>query len=116
VTMSYKISLYKPVEVEYGDQRFILRKLNRAMFRKLADFEKQERAAQTAFEKVEVLYEELKAFIDAPAEEIDDLTTDQVQELITIINQVIFNRKAEVEAEEKQEKNGPKPGEVPAAS
>lgn len=113
--MSYKISLYKPVEVEYGDQRFILRKLNRGMFRMLADFEKQERAAQTAFEKVEVLYEELKAFIEAPTEVIDDLTAEQVQELRDIIDQVIFKKKTEEPTGEAQEKNGPKPGEVTAA-
>jgi xylose isomerase len=114
--MSYKVSLYKPVEVEYGDQRFTLRKLNRTMFRKLADFEKAERAAQTAFEKVEVLYDELRAFIDAPAEEIDDLAPEQVQELILIVNQVIFKKQGEPEAEEGQEKNVSRPGEEPVVS
>lgn len=114
--MDFKVTLYTPVEVELEGQKFRLRKLNRAMFKKLAEFAALERAAKDPFEAVEVAYEELKAFVDAPADVLDDLDDRQVSELKNIIDEVVFKRKKSPEtAEETAEKNGPRPGEEAAA-
>jgi len=115
VIVNFTVTLYKPVEVTLEGQVFKLRKLNRALFRKLAEFEKMERAAKDNFETVEVVYEEMKAFIDAPADVIDDLDDRQLMELKDIIDQVVFKKKAPGAAED-PEKNGPKPGEETAVS
>jgi len=112
----YKVSLYRPIEVEIDGQGFRLKKLNRVMFTSLGEFGKKEAAAEGSFAKVEVMYDQLQAFVDAPAEVIDDLTAEQVHELFQIINQVVFvgAKDTGTSKEETELKNAPKPGDVPA--
>lgn len=113
--MDYKLSLYQAVEVEIGGQKYPLRKLNRKMFRELAEFEKREKAAESAYDKIEVLYDELRAFIDAPADVLDDLGNDQLLELKSIIDAEVFKSKpADKPGEDDPEKNALKPGEETA--
>ena len=115
--MDYKLSLYQPVEVEIDGQKFKLRRLNRSMFQTLAEFAKKEEAAKNdAFATIDVVYEELKAFVDAPPEVLDNLDQQQVLELKKIIDQVVFKKQAPGAASpaEDPEKNGPKPGEETA--
>lgn len=116
MSVNFTVTLYKPIEVELEGQKFTLRKLNRALFRRLAEFEKMERAAKDQFETIEVVYEEMKAFVDAPAEVIDDLDDRQLMELKDVIDQVVFKKKKVEDKAEDAEKNGPKPGEETAAS
>ena len=107
--MDYKLSIYQPAEVEIGGQKYPLKKRNRTMFRAIAEYEKKLKDASD-FEKIEVLYDELRALIDAPAEVLDALDQDELVELKTILEAEVFKSRAPAIVDD-PEKNGPKPGE-----
>lgn len=112
--MEYKLSLYDPITIQYGELKLKLRKLNRSMYRKLKDFSAAERGAADKFAMIEIVYDELKAFVDCDPELIDDLDDVQVEELKEIIDAVVFKRKAPAAAED-AEKNGSRPGDEAVA-
>jgi len=112
--MDYKLSLYKAVEVEIGGQKYPLRKLNRKMFQAMAEIEKREKEAGSIYEKVDIAYESLRLFIDAPPEVLDDLDNDQVTELKNIVDAEVFKSKPDADTGDDSEKNALKPGEETA--
>lgn len=113
--MDYKLSLYQAVEIDIGGQKYPLRKLNRKMFRELADLEKREKATESVYEKIDLGYESLGIFVDAPPEVLEALNPDEVVELRKIIDVEVFKSvPAEKSVEDDPEKNAPKPGEETA--
>jgi hypothetical protein len=113
--MDYKLSLYQAVEVEIGGQKYPLRKLNRKMFRELAELEKKEKEAASDFEKIDLGYESLNIFVDAPIAVLESLNPDEVAELRKIIDAEVFKSKpADKSVGDDPEKNALKPGEETA--
>jgi len=110
--MDYKLSLYQAVEVEIGGQKYPFRKRDRKLFRELSEFEKKEAEAKTNQEKIDISYESLRLFIDAPQEVFDGLNVEEVTELRKIIDMETQKTLAIVKpVEDDPGKNAPKPGE-----
>ena len=102
------VAIYTPIEIEIEGVKYKLRKLNRARFREIAEWTKKEaEAGDDKKAAVEAVYEQLKVFVDAPADVLDDLDIFEVGRLVSLITEKIVRKPA---SPEDPEKNVPKPG------
>jgi len=107
------LPLYEPPEIEIAGAVYKLRPANRELFRKVSETEKRyaelEKTEGVAA-GVELAYELVRLYVDAPGEVIDALPVEQVQAVAKFVTETITG-KVRPAAPEDQEKNAPKPGD-----
>jgi hypothetical protein len=113
ISVSTAKSLHNPLEVEINGKVYEV-KLNRPIFQKLAEIEKEYKKLETekpGFDAVFLLYDQVELMTGAPKEDISQLDFTDLKVIVEFVMTEYYKPPKTEEA--KEEKNGLKPGEVP---